>query len=296
MGYWGGSMGAQSSSNSNEQSLPASTPYLSVCACIGYETPYLVEWLEFHRIVGVERFFLYNNADREAQAELLAPYVQEGILTLYEWPDFPPQHSAYSHCLKEHREDSRWIAFIDVDEFLFSPTGSPLREVLVDYEQWPAVVANWVLFGPSGHLTKPAGLVVESYVKRTTAAETIIKSIVDPKRVVDVGTVHWFVYDHGDAVDENHDPVEGPETASPSVSRLRINHYWTKSLAEFEAKLAMRRADTGVYRQDVQEEDLLRTMKQLDQKAEPDDAILRYLPQLRAAVRDRGYFSASTSR
>ena len=41
--------------------------YLSVCAIYRDEAHYLAEWIEFHRLVGVERFFLYNNGDREAQ-------------------------------------------------------------------------------------------------------------------------------------------------------------------------------------------------------------------------------------
>ena len=37
------------------------TPYLSICAIYRDEAFYLREWLEFHRLVGVERFFLYHN-------------------------------------------------------------------------------------------------------------------------------------------------------------------------------------------------------------------------------------------
>ena len=37
------------------------SPYLAVCAIYRNEAPYLREWIEFHRLVGVERFFLYNN-------------------------------------------------------------------------------------------------------------------------------------------------------------------------------------------------------------------------------------------
>ena len=52
--------------------------YLSLCAVYRDDAPYLLEWIEFHRLVGVERFFLYNNGDRDDQRELLAPYVEEG--------------------------------------------------------------------------------------------------------------------------------------------------------------------------------------------------------------------------
>ena len=58
---------------------------------------------------------------------------------------------AYDDCLAEHRDDARWIAFIDLDEFLFSPDRPSAAGVLRDYEQWPGVGVNWAMFGPSGH-------------------------------------------------------------------------------------------------------------------------------------------------
>src|SRR6185312_2800453 len=35
--------------------------YLAACAIYRDEAEYLAEWLEFHRLVGFERFYLYNN-------------------------------------------------------------------------------------------------------------------------------------------------------------------------------------------------------------------------------------------
>ena len=124
--------------------------YLSVCAIYRDEAAYLREWIEFHRLVGVERFFLYDNRSVDDHREVLAPYVERGSSALHDWPMAQGQLPAYEHCIAEHGPESRWIAFIDLDEFLFSPTGQPLPEVLADYEQWPAVGVNWAVYGPSG--------------------------------------------------------------------------------------------------------------------------------------------------
>ena len=48
------------------------TSYLSICAVYRDEAPYLREWVEFHRLVGVERFFLYNNDSVDEHREVLA--------------------------------------------------------------------------------------------------------------------------------------------------------------------------------------------------------------------------------
>ena len=45
------------------------------------------------------------------------------------------QTDMYNRCLEQHGREARWIAFLDMDEFLFSPTRRPLSEVLTAYEQ-----------------------------------------------------------------------------------------------------------------------------------------------------------------
>ena len=190
--------------------------YLSVCAIYRDEADYLAEWVEFHRLVGVERFFLYNNFSEDHHREVLAPYVEEGIVTIRDWPVLDGrvgQIPAYNDCLRWHRHDSRWIAFIDLDEFLFCPGGEPLPSVLADYEQWPAVAVRWAMFGTSGHKTKPPGLVIENYRRRIDFDGDInMKTVADPTRVTTCLSAHHFGYPYLSAVDENHFPVPGRET------------------------------------------------------------------------------------
>jgi hypothetical protein len=213
--------------------------YLSVCAVYRNEAPYLAEWIEFHRLVGVEHFFLYDNRSTDDHMDVLAPYREEGIVTLRDW-DVPllDQRDTYDHCLKADRERSRWIAFIDLDEFLFSPTGQPLPELLAEYEGWPGIGVNWAVFGSSGHETRPAGLVIENYLMRIDhPINRFIKSIVDPSRAVRCINVHDFEYESLMTMDENHYPIHGVRSKSVSSSKLRINHYLTKSEEEARTKV-----------------------------------------------------------
>src|SRR3954454_18594231 len=75
------------------------TAYLSICAIYRDEAPYLREWIEFHGLGGVERFFLYDNLSEDDHLSALAPYLEDGTVVLREWPAFPGQLEAYAHCL-----------------------------------------------------------------------------------------------------------------------------------------------------------------------------------------------------
>jgi Glycosyltransferase family 92 len=211
--------------------------YLAICAIYRDEAPYLREWIEFHRLVGVERFFLYNNGSIDDNRSVLAPYEEEEIVVRHEWLQFPGWMSAYMNCITEHREEARWLAVIDIDEFLFTPSGPSLPQVLAEYEDRPGIGVNRATYGTSGHTHPPAGLVVESYVRRMSERyPASIKSIVDPRRVRRVVNPHCFRYDEGLAVDEHKHEIEGWFTSSLTFDRLRLNHYWTKSEEECERK------------------------------------------------------------
>ena len=82
------------------------------------EGPYLKEWLEFHLMTGVEHFYLYDNNSDDETIEILKGYIQRGIVSYQFWPDHPGQLKACMHTLTNYKNDSFWIAFIDLDEFI----------------------------------------------------------------------------------------------------------------------------------------------------------------------------------
>ena len=258
--------------------------YLSIAAIYYDETAYLREWIAFHQIVGVEKFFLYDNRNTDDHLEVLGPYIEDGTVTVYEWPLRPGQMPAYDHCLETHGHDSRWIAFIDLDEFLFSPTYKPLPEILVDYEQYPGVGVNWAMFGTSGHPTKPEGLTIETHHYRKEYPEfEHIKSIVDPTRTERALSPHAFAYTDGLAVNEQHVPIEGPRVGATTVSveRLRVNHYSQRSRDEYVKKMARPQAVNDRLKT-FPENSLERRISRSN--AVRDDTIKHYVPAVREAL------------
>jgi hypothetical protein len=255
--------------------------YLSACAIYRDEAPYLREWVAFHHLVGVERFYLYNNRSSDDHLGALAPYIEDGTVEVRDWPLYPGQIAAYEHCAAEHRDDSRWVAFIDIDEFLFSPTGRPVSELLVEFEAWPGVGVNRTVFGTSGHVSAPPGLVIENYVRRARDENTmtLIKSIADPARIDRSQNCHAFRYrDEAFAVDETKRLIEHPVAQTESMVRslLVVNHYWTKSEEECLRKFTKPTA-YGTPRLDAAHEHALSgTLNEV-----LDEDILQYLPALR---------------
>ncbi|HZO60738.1 MAG TPA: glycosyltransferase family 92 protein [Solirubrobacterales bacterium] len=274
--------------------------YLAACTIYRQDAEYLAEWIEFHRLGGVERFFLYDNGSTDDHRDVLAPYVEEGIVTQHDWPTPFRGHngrpmalfSAFEHCAGAHRDDARWIAFLDVDEFLFSPAGERLPEVMRDYERFPGVVVSRAEFGSSGHVSKPDGLVIENYLERRPLKpddRLVYKSIVEPGQVARCLTAHSFRYRDGVPVDEEMrpiDPLKNLTRKPPAWERLRIHHYFTKSEEERMRKAELWR-DSGPATTVLRAPRMLPSAP-LPRLTERDETLVAHAPAVRAALARRG--------
>ncbi len=238
---------------------------LAICAIFRDEARYLAEWVTFHRLQGVERFFLYDNRSSDDWQAVLAPEIKAGIVEALQWPFAYGQVGAYEHCLEQHREEARWIAFIDVDEFLFSPSGRPLPEILRGFDTQAGVVVNWRIYGANGYRQPPEGLVTENYLLRAPddyPRNRWVKSIVNPRSVLGILSPHHF-HLHTAPVDEHGVPARQWMRPFATAELLRINHYYAKSEEGFKEKVKRRpvNPDPGLARAklppDAVEDDLI---------------------------------------
>ena len=177
--------------------------FFSVCA-IKNESRFLSDWLTFHHGVGATHFFLYDNESTDNPSAVLSPWIDAGIVTLITWPGRAQQRKVYAHCVRTFWRSSRWIAFLDLDEFLFSPKQVAVRPILERYLSCSGLLVYWYLFGSSGHVNRPDCSVIEAYTMREESPRLISgKSIVNPRFVRRIPNAHNFALWKGATVDTN---------------------------------------------------------------------------------------------
>lgn len=225
-----------------------------ICAIFKNEAPYIREWIEFHRMLGAEQFILFDNESTDNYSEEIKDIYEEGIIELNKVTGPRQQLPVYDYVLHTYR-DLEWIAFIDLDEFIYSPTGETIPEILDRHKNFRCLQVNWFKFGTSWHKTKPEGLVIDNYTLREKEHDGHFKSIVNHK--------------YGFRFDNPHKCIVNGETITPE--ELIINHYWTKSEEECKIKFDRGRADTGEKR--AWEEFL----KEAQQMSEQEDLRLKNL-------------------
>ena len=216
---------------------------LAVVAIFKDEGRYLKEWLDYHLLAGVEHFYLYNNDSSDDYAEVLAPYVEKNLVTLIDWPGKLMMYPAYNDAINKHRFDCRYMAFIDLDEFIFPKTNRPVVEVIDEIlsrdSNAAALGINWQCFGSNGQDKADYSRgVLERFTRRAPDKGIFLgEGIVNP-RAVDCWWSPHYAYYFQDFYSINSNGAKTLYIAGYPIAtdKIVINHYFTKSKEEYALK------------------------------------------------------------
>ena len=276
--------------------------YAAICAMFKNEAPWMREWIEYHRLLGFEHFYLYNNESEDGTVEVLRPYVEQGLVEIIPWENTPEhwdtrginwdgyQRKAYNDCISRTVGVVEWVAMIDIDEYIVPVKSKESFWTLLDkvkkyknekskrHNMIGSLKIPWVWYGTSGVWEIPPGkLLTESLYMRASKDfywHFYHKSIYRPEAVSDCGI-------HDAELKKGYCAKKVPP------GHIRTNHYWARDEKSFLKKrcgLYLNSPDelkTAVTPERFQE-----IRSQLDELNQVrDTAIFPYLPALRKALK-----------
>src|SRR6266851_6608967 len=94
---------------------------LSIGAIYRNESSYLKEWIEYHLFMGIDYFWLYDNNDsgeeKQKSLDIISEYKNIEIID-WSHEQTSPQITAYRHIVDYTKNKTKWLALIDIDEFI----------------------------------------------------------------------------------------------------------------------------------------------------------------------------------
>ena len=252
---------------------------LAVVAILKNEGAYLKEWLDYHLLAGVDHFYLYDNDSPDNQAEVAAPYVKAGLVDYFPAPGKVMQMATFNDAVKRFKFHCRYMAFIDADEFIFPKTNQSivetLDEILSVAPEAAGVAINWQFFGSNNHETADYSRgVLERFTRRAPVDFDInigVKTVANPRKINFIIYPHHANYFEGfRAVNENGKIVPDYINIPVTVKKIVVNHYYTKSKAEFIKKIQRGRSDIPVNTYDM------KAFEYYNHNEVFDDGILKY--------------------
>lgn len=269
---------------------------LVVCALFQNESLFLKEWIEYHRLIGVDHFYLYNNLSDDHYKEVLQPYVELGVVDLFECPikttsqaDYLEQLQlpSYNHGLQLAKENAKWAAFIDLDEFIVPVRHDNLLDMLNEYESCAGLAINWQIFGTSSvKRINNDELVIENLVWKApidNGLNAIVKFIVRPECVKSIPNPHAFEFIEGcHAENSQRVPLKAQRMGQPVViDTVYINHYWFGTEEWFYSQKIPRRQKWGLHVSKAHLDEIIALHNQIE-----DRTIQRFVPELKVRINE----------
>lgn len=207
---------------------------LTIASVFQNEAPYLKEWIEFHKLVGVQHFLLVDDRSIDNCADVLLPYIAAGEVELLSAPcpkkwqgsRFDTYQCALLKMFCELlRGVSRWVALIDLDEFIVPVETTNVPDFLRKHEDRGGIYVRWEPFGTS-YIKKlsPNELVTDSFYlkwKFIKGHEMLGKSIVKPHRVANPNT-HTCTFLPGYSYFDSNPDMQN------EFPPIKLHHYWSR--------------------------------------------------------------------
>lgn len=255
---------------------------IAICAILKNEAKYLAEWVEYHKLMGVEHFYIYNNNSTDAIENVCDAY--RDCVTLIDWPlQVDQQRKAYQDYAEKCSMHARWTAFIDGDEFIVCKGPDDLMIYLSKHDDKNAILMKWVIFGTNGHITAPTGLVIENYLMTHSVCpnpywKTICRaSHIDTHNIV---TPHDFSY------------VTDEPVIQAADSSLSIYHYMLRSEEDVLKKVS--RGDAWSFTESEKKKKNTQAsaqayLKKYNNTDLYDDYMLAFCQELRRKLEAKGF-------
>ncbi|KAJ55498.1 glycosyl transferase family 2 [Actibacterium mucosum KCTC 23349] len=287
------------------RTLPPGSSGNVIVGCMKNEGPYILEWVAYHRAMGVDNFLIYTNGCEDSTSEILDRLQELGYVQHRNndnWKGNSPQQHALNRSLKEDLiKNADWIIHIDVDEFMNVRCGNgTLADFHARVPDATNVAMTWRLFGHNDIQEFRDDLVIDQFdtcapkfcPKPHTAwgFKTMFKNIGAyekischrPNKLIDGfrKKVKWV---NGSGLPMPEDVVDnGWRSSKKSVGYdlLQLNHYALRSAESFLVKRQRGRAlhvdrsiglsywvrmDWSIYRDVTIKRSIPRTKAQIDE-------------------------------
>lgn len=256
--------------------------YLSLVCIAKYEAPYVKEWIDYHLKIGVDRIYFYDNESPDNTLIILEPYIEKEQVIYNLIKGRARQLDAYNDAIKRYAYKTKYMAFIDLDEFIvLEDENSTLKDtidsIMSKDKRAGGIAVNWCVYGSSDYKKRPNGAVIENFLYRGTPdkrGNDCIKTIANPRIIKKYRHPHYPTYKVGFySIDESGKRIDGwSNPRSADTKHIRINHYFTKSLEEYIERRSHGKADT----EDESDKRTLAEFYEHDHNDIYDDIMLRY--------------------
>ena len=209
------------------------------------EGHYIREWIEYYLHAGIDHFFIYDNDSTDNQKEVIQDYIDQGFVDYIMWPGTAIQKSMTTDVIEKARYTSRYLAIVDIDEFMVPYNTNDdivtIVDKMLENDTRPflqAIGLTWAIYGTNGaEKADYSTPVLDRCPKRDSIFKRVAKYIMNPRLVKGCpDSPHKL---EGFAHKNRYLMLNKPQTGiderlQDGKVNIVLNHYRAKSKEEWE--------------------------------------------------------------
>ena len=133
-----------------------------VCAVFKNEAHILEEWIRHYLIRGCDHIYLVNDNSTDDFITVIGKFSN---VTVYNNIVIGDKKAIYNEYFKQCLPLAKWVAFLDLSDFLYNADSKFLPDVFSKYSKFGQIIVPYYIFGSSGHYVQPTGA-VHNFLKR----------------------------------------------------------------------------------------------------------------------------------
>ena len=124
---------------------------ICLCTICKNENLYLREYVEYYRLLGFDRIIIFDNNDINGETidNLLKEYILNKFVEIIDIRGLKAvQIGAYNYCYKSNNNSYDWIAFFDLDEYIYIKNNLNITNYLnnIRFQKCQSILLNWHIY------------------------------------------------------------------------------------------------------------------------------------------------------
>lgn len=203
------------------------------------DEPNIAEWVAHHINLGFDKIYVFDHLSIEPISSKIKTNF-DGKLTLLRTKG---QGNIKLNLMKDavnisKKNNVSWMLYLDADEFLCLNNHINVKDYLTNFSNADSIGINWLMFGNSGHINQPKGLLTENFTRSELKLNKHVKSFVRPSCVKNTVNPHFYsIINNSRCYTGNGTKmIMGPFNPQPLPfmnSAAYIAHYYIQSEEEY---------------------------------------------------------------
>ena len=226
--------------------------YLNICVCtyVKNQNLYIIEFIQFYQKIGVNKFFLYDNNEKDGETfdNLLRAYKDNGTVEIINWRGKKDENEIMMNdCYKNNFNKYDWLIFYEIDEYIHIKDNN-LKLFLSEqkFENCEIIYLNWLFHTDNNLINYDNRTLQERFPipepnpqKNNSYINHFVKSILKGNiNDIEINNIYILSEKIKGCDGNGIKPIfNGNEMNENDFENNYIIRYWFKSTEEFVKKL-----------------------------------------------------------